>query len=354
MKLNLWIFVPAVFLVLIGLSVFYILDINIFKQQLISFVVSLLAFFIFINLNYKYFNFSSKFVYFIFLGLLTLIALFGFEAKGAVRWIDIFGINIQISEIFKPFVILFFAHLLSKDENRSFFKFSKTLFFLLPLFLLIAKQPDLGNAVIYTISILLMMFMYRFPLKYFVFSISFILLLLPLFFNVLHDYQKNRLLSFLNYSSDPSGSSYNLIQSMISVGSGGILGKGLGEGTQSLLKFLPERHTDFIFATVSESLGFLGGGIILLLYFFMLYGILKTIKNVGNEFFRLALYGYFFLLLSHFFFNIGMNIGIVPVVGITLPFLSYGGSSLLTNYIILGIISAIGFDARSDFSMEIK
>ncbi len=353
-RVNLSILAPSMILVVISLATFFSLDVNIFKQQVFSLIISIIAYSIFINIDYRIFPIYSKYLYVGIIVLLSIIFLVGVESRGAVRWIEIFGMNIQFSEIFKPFTVLIFAYFLSRDQSRSFKKFLKILLLFSPIFFLTLKQPDLGNALIYLFVLLFMLLFYRFPLRFFVFlGVSF-LLLLPIIFHFLHDYQKERIYTFLNFSHDPFGSSYNVVQSMISVGSGGFFGKGFGESTQSILKFLPERHTDFIFATISESLGLVGAGLILFLYFFLLYKIYKISKNIDDTFSYLVIMGFYFLFLSHLFFNIGMNIGIVPVVGITLPFVSYGGSSLLTNFIILGIISSIASSFENRHSMEIQ
>lgn len=353
-RVNLSVLIPSIFLTIIGLSIFYSIDIQIFRQQLYFFIISLVAYFVFLYFDYNIIAYYSKQIYIFILVVLTALFLIGTEVKGAVRWLDFLGVRIQFSEIFKPFVIIIFAHYISKDESKSFLKYLKILLLLVPVFFLILRQPDLGNALVYAAVIFLMMFMYGFSMLYFLFFAILSVLSSPVFFFFLHDYQRNRILNFLNFTIDPFGSSYNAIQAIISVGSGGIAGKGLSEATQSLLKFLPERHTDFIFATLSESFGLVGGLIVLILYLYLLYNFLNIAGKTDDKFSLLILYGFFFLLLSHFFINIGMNIGLVPIVGITLPFVSYGGSSLLTNFIILGIISAISFEKKRKISIEIK
>ena len=353
-RFNFSLLIPSVLLVFLGLATFFSIDPSIFRQQLFFLIVSIIFYFIFLNIDYRIFVVYSKYIYVFMIALLVVLFLIGVEAKGAVRWIDLFGIRIQFSEIIKPFFIIFIANYLSKSDDRSFFKFTKVLLLLFPIFFLTLKQPDLGNALIYFATTIFVLLVYGFPLKYFLgFGISGALLV-PLVFNFLHDYQKQRLLTFVNASHDPFGSSYNAIQSLISIGSGGFFGKGFGQATQSILKFLPERHTDFIFATIAESLGIVGGMLILVLFTFLLYKIYKISTTVSDSFSYLVLMGFYFLFLTHIFLNIGMNIGIVPIVGITLPFVSYGGSSLLTSFIILGIISSITFDYRKKNSLEIR
>jgi rod shape determining protein RodA len=232
-------------------------------------------------------------------------------------------------------------------------KFIRAFILLAPIFFLTLKQPDLGNAMIYLIVLIFMLISYGFPFRYFLGVSVPALLLFPIIFSLLHDYQRQRLLTFLNPTADPFGSSYNVVQSLISIGSGGITGKGIGQGTQSILNFLPERHTDFIFATISESLGFFGALFLIGIYAFLLWKLYSLSLKIHDEFTRLVVLGFYFVLLTHIFLNIGMNIGIVPIVGITLPFVSYGGSSLLTFFLMLGIISSISFDFKKRNTLEI-
>src|SRR3989344_951236 len=345
---------PTLIIAFVGLASFYSIDPQLFRQQAIFLVLSLFAYLLFLNIDYRIFAHFSKYVYILIIGSLLLLFFTGIEARGAVRWLDLFGVRIQFSEIIKPFFIIFIAHFLTKDDNRSFKNFITALLLTLPVFLLILKQPDLGNGMIYILTVFLMLFFYGFPLSYFAAIFAPTALLFPLIFNFLHSYQKERLISFLNPTHDPFGSSYNVVQALVSIGSGGLFGKGFGDATQSVLKFLPERHTDFIFATILESIGFVGGMLLIGCYIWLLFHIYRISQNVSDEFSRLVIVGFYFILLIHIFLNIGMNIGIVPIVGITLPFASYGGSSLLTCFIMLGIISSVRFEHKKDRSIEIS
>lgn len=353
-RLSLPILLPGVLIVILTLSVFYSVDFQIFKQQLFFLFVSLVAYFVFLNVDYKMFGFYSKHLYFVMIALLLVLFIVGIEARGAVRWVDIFGIRLQFSEIIKPFFIIFMAKHITNSESRTLGNFIISLMLLSPIFILTLWQPDLGNAMIYLIVTFFMLLAAGFPLRYFL-GIGVVgIIPFPLIFSLLHEYQRQRILTFFNPSSDPFGASYNAVQSLISIGSGGIFGKGFGQATQSILKFLPERHTDFIFATISESLGFLGGMIVIILFIFLLLRIYKVALDVSNDFTRLVLIGFYFLFMTHIFLNIGMNIGIVPIVGVTLPFASYGGSSLLTCFIILGITSSINFEYKRSGALEIS
>lgn len=353
-RFNFSLLIPALMLVTMGLSVFYSIDPQLFRQQLIFFFICLVGYVIFLNIDYRIFQFYSTYLYVGIVVLFLLVFAIGVEARGAVRWFELFGIRLQFSEIAKPFFLIVLSHFLTRNESRSFTKFLKAIFLSLPVVFLTLKQPDLGNAIVYVSVVYFILFVYRFPLSYLVLLALSFLLPIPILFEFLHSYQKERILSFFNISSDPFGSSYNAIQSFIAIGSGGIAGKGLGQATQSLLKFLPERHTDFIFSTIAESLGFVGSIIMLSLFGFLLYKTYRIASEVRDEFSYLFVSGFYFLLLIHIFFNIGMNVGVLPVVGVTLPFLSYGGSSLLTHFIFLGIISSVCFECRRKLSIEIR
>lgn len=352
-RIQYLLFIPAVLLTLLSFVTLFAIDFQSFEHQMIFFGGAVASYIFFLNIDYRIFGIFAKQFYILILLLLTLIFIVGFEAKGAVRWIEVFGVSIQFSELLKPFFIVIFAHFLSQHDKHDLKTFLKGLLILLPVFVLVLRQPDLGNAIIYGVVSICMMFAYGFPLRYFLGLGIITILPMPILFNFLHEYQKQRVFSFLNATSDPFGSSYNSIQALISIGSGGFFGKGLGEGTQSVLRFLPERHTDFIFATVSESLGIFGGLIIFFLFIFLLFQIFKISMRAKDNFSYLIVIGMFFLILTHVFFNIGMNVGILPIVGITLPYVSAGGSSLVTNFIALSFLSSISYDQKRKKLMEI-
>jgi rod shape determining protein RodA len=353
-RVDFYLLIPVFTLVGISLLTLYSVDFSLFKQQLISFILGVAAYILFLNVDYKIFNFFAKQIYIGILILLGIVLLIGFESKGAVRWIDVFGVSIQFSEIIKPFFIIAIAYFLSRNELHSLNKFLLTFILIIPVFFLILRQPDLGNAIIYFFSAVFMMFVYGFPIRYFLGMGIIVAIPMPLFFNLLKEYQRERIFSFLNTTADPFGSSYNSIQSLISIGSGGFWGKGFGQATQSTLRFLPERHTDFIFATITESLGFIGGIVIITLFILILLRIYRIAINSADTFSYVVAMGMFFVILVHVFFNIGMNLGLLPIVGITLPLVSYGGSSLITNFIILSILSSIRSDEKKAGIFEIS
>jgi rod shape determining protein RodA len=245
------------------------------------------------------------------------------------------------------------AHFLAFTKYPLLLKYVLSIAVSLPIFFLILLQPDTGTALMYFATLAGMLLMYGFPIYYYLISAAFFLIPAPIIFNFLKPYQKERITTLFNITSDPSGSSYNAIQSLISIGSGGFWGKGLGEGTQSVLRFLPERQTDFIFASISEGLGFLGGASIIFLIFFLLFRIYKIARRLEDPYAYLIVIGVFFIFLAQSVTNIGMNIGIMPIIGITLPLVSYGGSSLITSFILLGIVSSIGYESKKHLTYEI-
>lgn len=353
LPIDWWILLPA--FVLITLSLITLASVNIvyFRGQLMYVGVSLIAFYFFCRLDYNLLQPLSKPLYFISLFLLIVVLIIGIESRGAVRWIDIFGIRIQFSEIFKPLLTICFASFLAQHEDRSLRSFILSFVFLFPIAFCIFLQPDLGNALIYVGVVLITLFVYGYPVYWFGLGFLPLLILSPFLWGTLHDYQRQRVLTFFHPTSDPRGTSYNVIQAIIAVGSGGLLGKGLGEGTQSGLRFLPEKHTDFIFATLSEGLGFIGAVIIIISFIFLAWRIYLIFDRAESSYERLLVTCSLSFLLINFFVNIGMNIGIFPIVGVTLPFVSFGGSSMLSNFIFLGILSSVSTSQKSKAVLEI-
>lgn len=345
--------IPVFILTTLSLVTLFSINVSFFKNQLIFLIVSFFAMVFFSQVDYLSIQKSSLVIYIFSIVILALILFMGIESRGSIRWFDIFGFRIQFSEVLKPFLAISLSTFLSNRESSSYKSFFLTFVFLSPIVFLIFIQPDLGNAIIYGFVVLLTSFVYGFPLRLFLLSLSFMLASLPFFWNFLHNYQKQRIISFLD-PKDSLGISYNVIQSLIAVGSGMIIGKGLGQGTQSQLRFLPERHTDFIFATLTEGLGFIGSIIVVLCFAFILYRIFLIFLNAQNSFCKIFAVVSFFLIMFQFFINVGMNIGILPIVGITLPFVSYGGSSLLSSFIFLGILSAISKSFSNNKVLEIK
>src|SRR5581483_7324973 len=283
-SLDYGILIPTFILVIFGLSSLYFINTAYFRSQLLFYIVSLLIYFLIARSNIFAFKSYVFPIYIISLIFLFIVLILGIESRGAIRWISILGINVQMSEVLKPFLGICLATFLAKWKDRSFFSFVLVILMLLPLLILIGLQPDLGSALIYVFTVLFVLLTFGYPLWWFGVGLLSQFVVFPLFLQLLHPYQKQRLLTFLHPSNDPLGSSYNAIQSIIAVGSGSLFGKGLGEGTQSVLKFLPERHTDFIFATLTEGLGFIGAIILLIVFAFLLLRIYKIFQREDEGF----------------------------------------------------------------------
>lgn len=351
--LDLRLLVPALILLFLGLTTLLSISADLFKSQLLFGFISLIVFLFFSQINYKVFQMYAIPIYVMSVVLLFLVLFLGIESRGAVRWFEIAGVRMQFSEIMKPFLLVSLAWFLTR-KPLSFKTFFLTFIFLAPVMFLVAKQPDLGNALILGLIAGAVLVVIGFPLLWFLLGFLALALSSPFLWNLMHDYQKQRLLTFLRPADDPLGASYNIMQAIIAVGSGMLAGRGMSQGTQSVLQFLPERHTDFIFATLSEALGLLGAMIVFICFLFLLYRIFYLFTNVNDKSDKIYSAGAFFLLLIQFFVNVGMNLGMVPVVGVTLPFISYGGSSLVSNFILLGILSSISKNLREENVLEIR
>lgn len=279
--------------------------------------------------------------------VLIFLTHFSPEVRGASRWISVGGMQLlQPSELCKPLFLLAFAWLLEKYPPRQIrFLPLHILFFLVPFFL-VYTQPDLGTSIVYFLMWFAMMI--AGGLSLFVVALFGIgtFFLVPVVFSLLKEYQKARIFTFLDPALDPRGAGYNAIQAMIAVGSGQFFGRGLGRGTQSHLRFLPEFHTDFIFATLVEEFGFFGGLLLLLSYgLLFIRMIFVTFSSATHSLFVFSYsFGLFAMLLVQVFINAGMNMGLVPITGITLPLVSYGGSSVLSVAIGFGLLWALLHD----------
>jgi len=260
--------VPIIVLVILSLTTLFSIDFSLFKSQLIFFIIGIVVFLFFSQTNYRTVSLYSMPIYTISVVLLFIVLVVGVESRGSVRWLELFGFRIQFSEILKPFLAISLSSFLVSKNNYSFRTLFLGMCFLIPIALLVFVQPDLGNALIYIMVTVFTFVVFGFPVRFFLAIFVFVSLLSPVFWRFLRDYQKQRILTFL-HPTDPLGLSYNAIQSVIAVGSGMIFGRGLGLGTQSGLRFLPERHTDFIFATLSEELGIIGAVLVVITFVFL-------------------------------------------------------------------------------------
>ncbi len=275
--------------------------------------------------------------------LFLLVSYLGPSIRGAQRWIMIGGVQLQPSELVKPLLILAFARFMTQYSPRNLrFLFIHVILFLIPFFF-VFKQPDLGSSLVYAGFWVSMLLGAGFPMGIFIGAVVLGGILLPFAWHLLAQYQKVRITTFLNPGLDPAGAGYNALQAMIAVGSGQLFGRGLGRGTQSHLRFLPEFHTDFIFATLVEELGFVGGMLLFLGYGLLLWRIIVALlRGVVTDIFPFVYsVGLFVMLLTQVSIHVGMNMGLIPITGITLPFISSGGSSLLSLAISFGFLWAL-------------
>tara|TARA_B100002052_G_scaffold292103_1_gene313141 strand:+ start:88 stop:1209 length:1122 start_codon:yes stop_codon:yes gene_type:complete len=303
-----------------------------------SIFFSLFIFLAFINI--KFWHHTAYVFYFIVLLLLIAVNFFGITASGSQRWIDLVFFNLQPSELMKISVIILLSRYYNKipynDVNRIKFMFIPLLALFIP-FSLVIVQPDLGTAVLIIIGGLTVVWFSGFKIKYFAFSSVMFVCLIPVVIAFLKPYQKLRILTFLNPERDPLGAGYQIIQSKIAVGSGGLFGKGYLQGSQSYLDYLPEKHTDFIFTLFSEEFGFAGSTILLLVYILIIYRIFLIGLTTKSNFGKMFCFGFASAFFIYVVINMAMVLGMLPIVGAPLPIMSYGGSSMLSIMIGLGV-----------------
>lgn len=324
---------------------------SIFLRQLIWVGVGWVSFFVFSRMHYRsLINFIYPFYIIVIITLMVVLAIGGVRL-GAQRWIKIWWFNLQPSEFTKIAIILVLSHYFSRKGvndirlNVGSLSFARGiitpfLIILIP-FGLIVKQPDLGTALLLVFIFLGMAYFSGVKLRYIILILAGAILLSPLFWHFLKDYQKDRIMVFLDPNSDPLGAGYTIIQSKIAIGSGRLFGKGLLAGTQGQLNFLPESHTDFIYGIFSEELGFLGSLFLLGLYYYIIREAFTIAERSDDNFGKLFSFGIGLMLAVQVYINISMTLGISPVVGVPLPLMSYGGSNMLVNFVCLGIVQNI-------------
>ena len=392
-KFDFAIFIPVILLIGLGLVAIYSSTLNhptaggSFNKQLSWVLISLLVFLIVYYLPPRTFKLFSLSSYLFSIILLIVVLVIGKTISGSKSWISLGTIGFQPSEFAKIGIILLLANWLTKkDIDINNFKdlFLTLSIGILPV-MLILMEPDMGTAIVFIVIILVMIFwsgislfglfvvlspwvvifsslfgIIPFLLTLFLVLIALIFFKQNLFtsatifvvnigsgfvFDILFDYlqphQQRRIQSFLDPNADPLGSGYNALQAKVAIGSGGLLGKGFLEGNQTQLRFIPEQWTDFIYCVIGEEFGFLGSGFVIILFMILFVRILTITQSLSDKFGVLVLIGTVALFFSHFAINIGMNVGITPVVGLPLPFLSYGGSSLIVNMILIGIVMNI-------------
>ena len=323
------------------------------QSHLYRFSIFFLLFIIISFIRIQFWYKSAYLFYFIVLILLFAVDLFGITASGSKRWISLFFFNLQPSELMKVSLIIFLARYYYKipSQNVNNIKHIFIPFFslMIPVFLVVS-QPDLGTAVLIAISGLIVIWLTGFRIKYFLYSFIVLICLIPVGISFLKPYQRTRILTFLNPERDPLGAGYQIIQSKIALGSGGIFGKGFLQGSQSYLDYLPEKHTDFIFTLFSEEFGFVGSLILLLIYAFVIYRIAAIGNQSKNNFAKLFCFGFAAAFFVYVTVNMAMVLGLLPIVGAPLPIMSYGGSSMLSIMIGLGIVMSCKIHNQDDLT----
>lgn len=352
-----WILFSAILLlVCFGLSEIYSValgqgatDLLNFKKQVFFVVLGFALFFFISFLDYNFFRGFSLHFYIFGILLLVLVLIFGTTINGTKGWFNIGGVVFQPVELIKFVVVLFLAKYFSERP----FKINPLKHLIISgggvflLFALVLLQPDFGSGLLLFSVWLSMIIIVGFKKRYLVsLFLIFALIGTSAWLFYLKDYQKERILTVFDPSYDPLNSGYNVAQAIIAVGSGGFFGRGIGFGSQSQLKFLPESQTDFIFAVISEELGFLGVALVLTFFAILFFRSLFSIKRAKDDFGIFFILGAMSLIFIEMFINIGMNMGLLPVVGIPLPLVSYGGSAMISNLIMLGVVQSIILRSR--------
>ena len=311
------------------------------KSHILRFIVFFALFIIvsFFRTNFWY-NWSIP-IYIGVLSLLLLVKYFGLTSSGSQRWLNLYFLNLQPSELMKVGLILFLAkyyhRISSGDVNRIKFLLTPIVALIFPI-ILVLTQPDLGTAFLLGIGGIVVIWLAGVKIKFFGYLAAIFLSIAPIAISFLKPYQKARILTFLDPSRDPLGAGYQITQSKIAIGSGGLFGKGFLNGSQSYLDYLPEKHTDFIFTLFSEEFGFFGSCIVLGLYILIIQRIINIGNSVRDSFSKLYCYSFATAFFTYVAVNMSMVLGLIPIVGAPLPILSYGGSSMMAMMFGLGIV----------------
>ena len=311
------------------------------KNHVIRFTVffSFMLFFSFIRI--KFWHSFGYFFYFVVILLLIYASLYGITVSGSKRWINLYFFNLQPSELMKISIIICFAkyyHRMQISNVNTLKNLLIPIIILIIPILLVLSQPDLGTSILIALSGIIVIWLSGVNIKYFIYFSLVLIISAPFAISFLKPYQKLRILTFFNPDRDPLGAGYQIVQSKIAVGSGGLTGKGFLKGTQNYLEFLPEKHTDFIFTLFSEEFGFLGSLLLLLIYSIMIYRIISIGYISRNFFGKLYCYGFGSSIFVYVVVNMSMVLGLLPIVGSPLPIMSYGGSSMLATMIGISIV----------------
>ncbi len=323
------------------------------KKQVIRFVLGMVGMVVIAMVDIRVWMFLAYPFYFLSLMMLVVVSITGQTGMGATRWIDLGFMNLQPSELMKIALIMALAryyHCLAKEETGQYMRLIMPIFLIGAPVILVLFQPDLGTALLIIIGGISILFCGG--VRLWLFVIGFIAMIPAAFgaWNYMKLYQQKRVLTFLNPERDPLGAGYHSIQAKIAVGSGGVYGKGFVQGSQSQLNFLPEKHTDFIFTVLAEEFGLLGGLGLLGLYIILMGYALIISMSVRSQFGRLLSFGIAVTFFLYMFINIAMNLGMVPVVGVPLPLVSYGGSAMLTLLGGIGLVLCVAIHRDTTIS----
>lgn len=342
-------------LLIVGLAILYSVSVTsdsltLFYRQMLFAVAGVIAFLLTAFYNYHSLGRLNRVLYPLIILALILVLVFSRQVRGSTRWINFGVIQFQPGEFLKLIVIAGLSRwlYLKRGQINSWKNIILTLLYVLIPAVLVLMEPDLGSTMVIA-GIWLGILLISSINKKYIFGLAMLMLVVGTFgWNfVLRDYQKSRVEVFLNPSSDPRGRGYNVKQAVVAVGSGELFGRGFGKGLQSSLKFLPERYTDFIFASASEEIGFVGSLALLTLYVTLFFRLIKIMKASKDEFGYYLVGGILFMVFAQVVINLGMNIGLLPVTGIPLPFLTYGGNTILVTLIALGIVQNVAMQSKA-------
>lgn len=345
-RVDWWLYILSLLLVGIGIAVITALfygtpRVSLAIGQAIYAGVGIAAMAVVSRIDYRNWRGLAPVIYGAILVLLVGVMVFGVTIFGAQRWLSIAGFQLQPAELLKLGMVLVLARYLADREQFHWRDYAALAGLIGVPVLFVLRQPDLGSTIIVMAAASALVVASRIPRRVLAGVVGLGVLAAPILWQFLEDYQHQRILTFLNPAADPYGAGYNVLQALIAVGSGGIFGAGLGQGSQSQLQFIPVVHTDFIFAGLAEETGLVGASILLLLLFFLIFRVIRVARLAKDDFGYLVGVGIAALLLSQTVINIGMNLALMPVTGIPLPFVSHGGTALITNFIAIGILQSI-------------
>ena len=323
------------------------------KSHIIRFVTFFILMLILSFFSIRFWHSIGYLFYAVILGFLIWASFYGITASGSQRWINLYFINLQPSELMKIAIIVCFAKYYHRTQISDINNLKNLIFpiaiLILPI-VLVVSQPDLGTSILIALSGLVVLWLAGLNIKYFIYSSLIFIISIPFIISMLEPYQKLRILTFFNPDKDPLGAGYQIIQSKIAIGSGGLTGKGFLKGTQSYLDFLPEKHTDFIFTLFSEEHGLTGSVLLLILYAIMIFRILRIGSFTRSYFAKLYCYSFAAAIFIYITVNMSMVLGLLPIVGSPLPIMSYGGSSMLATMIGFSIVMSSKIYSRQVIS----